>query len=220
MEEKNIEYLKYLDTLLLYLSNGIKSTRFSDDLYKALDENQIYFSLIEVTELTSFSEGRIDINGLDIQNFKKQVFKEAVEYLKDLRLVSTRQEDAKEKISLTYTGRIKLTATFVEEYEKEKVDKKLRTTHLETSISLSKLQKITILLALFLSAGALAVSIISLSNKSDNTYYNSCNALKEHKTNPKIQSSRYIKVKDVFKETSNSSKNLSHDSLNKKAVQK
>lgn len=199
--KNEIEHLKYLDTILLYLKNGIRSSYIASTLFKDLEEANI--PLHKMIEKENEPDGGlIPIIHLDIDNYKQQVFREAIVHLRDLKLVSTSENYIGDKtiISLTFKGQIKTTFGFVAEYEKERDDRELRNRQIRVSLGLSLMQRWTIWIAIVLAAAAFTLSLSSFSNVDDNVNYHGCNCQTESKTNPKVLSGTDVKVKSISKE--------------------
>ncbi|MBC9813096.1 hypothetical protein H9Y05_11510 [Crocinitomicaceae bacterium CZZ-1] len=203
--ENEIEHLKYLDTILSCLKNGIRSSFIASALFKYIEgANVPMHKILEKENEPNYDDRTlIPIAHLDIDNYKQQVFREAIAHLRDLKLVSTSENDIGDRtiISLTFKGRIKTTFGFVAEYEKEKDDRELRNKQLRVSLGLSLMQKWTIWIAIVLAAGGFSLSLSSFSKKGDNIYQHRCNCQTECKTNPKVLSGTNIKVKSISKET-------------------
>lgn len=179
MDERNLEHLRYLDTILLYLRNGVDSSYLFKELFRIFEEKKISFDSKLETEFTDTSDNTIHLNGLNLEGFKEQVLYEAVLYLKDLNLITMRRKDGNTDvtITLTYRGRIKITTSFVEEYKKEQFEKRLRTQHMTDTQRVARIQMITLPLAIGVAIVAMLVSYCTSSSKGNivNNHDTLCN---------------------------------------------
>ncbi len=173
MDKRNLEHLQYLDTILLYLRNGVNSSYLFKGLARDFEEDNISFDSQLVTEFSDTSKETLNLNVFDIEGFKEQALSQAILYLKGLDLVTIQREGNGENytITLTYKGRIKITASFVEEYKKEKFEKELRTRHMKDTQTVARIQMITLPLAVAVAIVAICISYHT-SSSSGNTINN------------------------------------------------
>lgn len=194
--DKDIEHLKYLDEILFCLRGHYHSKARFEDLFKDISAKEIPFNTYLDEEPSLYSDEKTaPINTLDLEGFKRSVFKEAIHYLENLGLVYLTAEDNNSvHVTLTYRGRIKITDTFVDEYRKEQDEKELRAQHMKDTRTVALIQKWTLPSAVIVAI----LAIFAAYWKPTSTYhtYYKC----YHKQNveckvPEMDNSRSLHVK-------------------------